>query len=50
MGGSDFNYSRSAGTPTPLEAGRGISAETRGLNDVFPPNNLYSGPYKQFII
>ena len=37
----------------PLEAGWGISAETCGLDekrDVFPPDDLGSGPYTQFII
>ena len=29
----------------PLEAGRGISAETCGLEDVFLPDDLGSGPY-----
>ena len=29
----------------PLEAGRGISAETCGLNDVFPPDDLWSRPH-----
>ena len=28
----------------PLETGRGISAKTRGLDDVFPPDDLGSGP------
>ena len=31
-------------------AGRGISAETCGLDDVFPPDDLSSGPYTQSII
>ena len=34
----------------PLEAGRGISAGTCGLDDVFPPNDLGSGPCTPFII
>ena len=34
----------------PLEAGRGISAETCGLDDVFPPDDLGSGPYDPFTI
>ena len=34
----------------PLEAGRGISAETCGMDDVFPPDDLGSGPYTPFII
>ena len=34
----------------PLEAGRGISTEnTYGLDDVFPPKNLSSGPQNRFI-
>ena len=33
-----------------LTAGRGISAETCGLDDVFPPDDLSSGPYTQSII
>ena len=35
---------------TPLEADRGISAETCGFDDAFPPDDLGSGPYAQFII
>ena len=34
----------------PLKAGRGISAETCGLDDVFPPDDLGSGPHTPFII
>ena len=34
----------------PLKAGRGISAETCGLDDVFPPDHLGSGPCTPFII
>ena len=34
----------------PLNAGRGISAETCELDDVFPPDDLCSGPYTQFVI
>ena len=34
----------------PVEVGRGISAETCGLDDVFPPDALGSGPYTPFII
>ena len=34
----------------PLKAGRGISAETCGLDDVFPPDDLGSGPCTPFII
>ena len=33
-----------------LEADRGISAETCGLDDVFSADNLCSEPYAQFII
>ena len=47
-----FDYSHGAGTPSPsleLKAGRGISAETCGLDDVFPPDDLGSGPCTQFI-
>ena len=33
-----------------LEADRRISAETCGLDDVFPPDDLGSGPYTSFII
>ena len=33
-----------------VTAGRGISAETCGLDDVFPPDDLSSGPYTQSII
>ena len=33
-----------------LKAGRGISAETCGLYDVFPPDDLGSGPCTPFII
>ena len=47
-----FNYSHDAGTSSPshLKAGRGRSAETCGLDDVFPPDDLGSGPYNPFII
>ena len=34
----------------PLKAGRGISAETCGLDDVFPPDDLGSGPCTPFIV
>ena len=34
----------------PLEAGRGISAETCRLDDVFAPDDLGSGLYTQFIM
>ena len=34
----------------PLEAGRRISFETCGLDDVFPPDDLGSGLYTPFII
>ena len=34
----------------PLEAGRGISAETCGLDDVFSPDDRGSGLHIQFII
>ena len=34
----------------PSEAGRGMSAENFGLDDVFPPDDLGSGLYTQFII
>ena len=34
----------------PLKAGRGIGAETCGLDDVFPPDDLGSGPCTSFII
>ena len=34
----------------PLKAGRGISAETCGLDEVFPPDDLGSGPCTPFII
>ena len=34
----------------PLEAGREIRAETCGLDDVLPLDNLDSGPYSPFII
>ena len=33
-----------------FEAGRGISAETCGLNVVFPPDDIGSCPRTQFII
>ena len=33
-----------------LKAGRGISTETCGLEDVFPPDDLGSGPCAKFII
>ena len=33
--------------PIPFDAVRGISAETCGLDDVFPPDDLGSGPYTQ---
>ena len=33
-----------------FDAGRGIGAGTCGLGDVFPPDDLGSGPYTQFII
>ena len=33
----------------PLEAGPGISAETCWLDDVFPPDDLGSGPYTKSI-
>ena len=34
----------------PLKAGQGISTETHGLDDVFPPDDLGSGPCTPFII
>ena len=34
----------------PLKAGRGINAETCGLDDVFPPDHLGSDPCMPFII
>ena len=34
----------------PLETGRAISAEIWGLDDVFAPDDLGSGPYTQSII
>ena len=34
----------------PLEAGRGISAETCGLDDMFPPDDLGSGMYTPFVM
>ena len=34
----------------PLEAGQGISAETCGLDDAFPPHDLGSGSYTPFVI
>ena len=34
----------------PLDAGQGISTETCGLDDVFPPDDLGSGPNTPFII
>ena len=34
----------------PLKAGRGISAETCGLDDVFPPDDVGSDPCTPFII
>ena len=34
----------------PLEAGRGISTETSGLNDVFAPDDLGSGLYTRSIM
>ena len=34
----------------PMFAGRGISAETYRLDDVFPPDDIGSGPYTPFII
>ena len=33
----------------PIKAGRGISAETCGLGDVFPPYDFGSGPCTPFI-
>ena len=33
-----------------IEAGRGISAKTCGLDDVFPPDDIGSSLYTQFII
>ena len=34
----------------PIKAGRGIGAETCGVDDVFPPDDLGSGPCTPFII
>ena len=34
----------------PIKTGLGISADTCGLDDVFPPDNLASGPCTPFII
>ena len=34
----------------PLKTGRAISAETNGLDDVFPPDDLGSGPCTPFVI
>ena len=31
----------------PLEAGRGMSAETCGLDDLFPSDDIGSNPYTQ---
>ena len=46
-----FDNSHGASTSSiPLKAGRGISAETCGLDDVFPPDDLGSGPCTPFII
>ena len=48
-----FDYSHGAGTSSPshpLKAGRGICAETCRLDDVFPPDDLGSGPSTPFII
>ena len=44
--GDGINYSHWADTflTILLEAGRGISAKTHGLDDVFPPDDLGSGP------
>ena len=39
-GGWKFDYSDGIGTSSPLIAGREISTETCGLDDVFPPDDL----------
>ena len=47
----EYNFSHGAGTlSSVLEAGRGVSTETCGLDDVFPPDDLGSGPYTQSIM
>ena len=47
-GGWEFDRSHGAGTShilsIPLTTGRGTSAETCGLDDVFPPDDLGSRP------
>ena len=46
-----FDYSHGASTCSqPMKTGRGISAETCGLGDVFPPDDLGFGPCTTFII
>ena len=47
QGDGSFNNSH---PPHPLEACRGKSAETCGLDDVFPPGDLDSGPYTPFVM
>ena len=42
----EFYYSHGTGTSSPSQkAGRGISAETCGLDDEFDPGDLGSGLY-----
>ena len=49
--GWEFNCSHGASTSSiPSEASRGIHVEICGLDDVFPPNDIGSGLYTQFII
>ena len=46
-----FDYAHGAATSSPShKTGRGISAETCGLDDVFLPDDLGSGPCTPFII
>ena len=50
--GWEFYYSHGTviSSPSHDEAGRGISAKSCGLDDVFPPDDFGSGPYIPFII
>ena len=48
-GSFDYSHGRWHILSIPLKAGRGISAETCGLDDVLPPDDLGSGPCTPFI-
>ena len=49
--GWEFDYSMALAHPLhPLQAGRKISVETGGMDDVFPSGDHDCGPYTQFII